>query len=403
MPDPPAMPHLSTAHDVTAMLDDLATLVATESPSADTAATAACAEVVAELGVRLLGAVPERVVVAGHTHLRWRFGSPPTRVVLIGHLDTVWPLGTVARWPFAVHGERVTGPGVVDMKAGLVQLFHGLASVGSLAGVAVLVTSDEELGSPSSRELIEETARGADAALVLEGTRAGTVKTARKGIAQYRLSVTGRAAHAGIEPHKGVNAGVELAHQILAIAALADGAAGTTVTPTVAQVGTTANTIPAGARLHVDVRAFDPDELARVDAALAALTPRVPGAALELERGPRRPAMPESASATLLPIAQQVAADLGLPPLRPVAVGGGSDGNLTAGIGVPTLDGLGPVGGNAHAEGEWADVPEMPRRAALLAGLVSRLLDGAGPAGSAQGGAGPAGPAEGGAGPAEGR
>lgn len=362
-----------------AMLEDLAILVAAESPTADIAATDACAEVVAGLGVRLLGEPPERVVAAGRTHLRWRFGAGPTRVVVSGHLDTVWPIGTVARWPFAVDGVRATGPGVVDMKAGLVQLFHGLSTVDSLDGVTVLVTSDEELGSPSARGLIEESARGAQAALVLEGSRANTVKIARKGITQYTLSVTGRAAHAGVEPDKGINAGVELAHQIIAIAALGDGVAGTTVIPTMAQIGTTGNTIPAAAQLHIDVRSFDPAELVRVDVALQALTPAVPGAALRIEAGLRRPAMPASASAPLLPVAQQVAAELGLPPLRPVAVGGVSDGNITAGIGVPTLDGLGPVGGNAHAEGEWVDVSEMPRRAALLARMVSRLLNGAGP------------------------
>ena len=360
--------------DLDAMLADLATLVAAESPSADTAATAACAEVVAELGVRLLGASPDRVVLAGRTHLLWRFGAVPTRVLLLGHLDTVWPVGTTARWPFTVDGDTATGPGTVDMKAGLVQLFHGLSTVEDLTGVAILVTSDEELGSPSSRPLIEETARGAAAALVLEGTKKGTLKTARKGIAQYQLHVTGRAAHAGIEPERGVNASVELAHQILAAAALADPAAGTTVVPTVATSGTTMNTVPQDAEVHLDVRAFDPSELERVEAALHGLRPTLPGATLSVHKGPNRPAMPESASARLFPVAVQLAAQLGLPPLRGVAVGGGSDGNLTAGVGVPTLDGLGPVGGNAHAEGEWVDITEMPGRAALLGALVTTLL-----------------------------
>ena len=356
------------------MLADLAVLVAAESPSADPAATAACAEVVAAQGARLLGGEPDRVLVDGRTHLRWHFGPGPTRVLLLGHLDTVWPLGTVARWPFTVDGDRATGPGTVDMKAGLVQMFHGLSTVDDLAGVTILVTSDEELGSPSSRDLIERTARGAIAALVLEGTKTGTLKTARKGIAQYEFTVTGRAAHAGIEPERGVNAGVELAHQILAIAALADPAAGTTVVPTTASAGTTRNTVPALAGVHVDVRAFDPAELDRVEAALHALRPVLPGAVLTVHKGPNRPAMPESASATLFPVAVELGAALGLSPLRAVAVGGGSDGNLTAGIGVPTLDGLGPVGGNAHAEGEWIKVTEMPGRAALLGALVSRLL-----------------------------
>jgi glutamate carboxypeptidase len=280
----------------------------------------------------------------------------------------------MARWPFTVDGDTATGPGTVDMKAGLIQLFHGLSTVDDLTGVTILVTSDEELGSPSSRDLIEDTARGAEAALVLEGTKSGTLKTSRKGVHQYRLHVIGRAAHAGIEPERGINAGLELAHQVLAIAALADPAAGTTVVPTVANAGTTMNTVPPTADVHLDVRAFDPAELDRVEAALHGLRPVLPGATLKVHKGPHRPAMPESASATLFPLAVQLAAELGLPPLRGVAVGGGSDGNLTAGVGVPTLDGLGPVGGNAHAEGEWVDVTEMPGRATLLAALVTRLL-----------------------------
>jgi glutamate carboxypeptidase len=356
------------------LLDELARLVAVESPSADPAATAACAEVVADLGVRSTGAQPERLVVAGRTHLRWRFGNGAPRVVLLGHLDTVWPAGTLARWPLTVRDGRATGPGVVDMKAGLVQLFSALSTLDSLDGLAVVITSDEEIGSVSSRELVEQTAAGAVAALVLEPSAAGALKTARKGTASFVLRVTGRASHAGLAPDQGINAGVELAHQILAIAALGDAGRGTTVTPTVASIGTTSNTVPAGAELRVDVRAFEPAELDRVAAAMRALRPVLPGAQLTVEAGPSRPPMPASASADLFALAGNLAGELGLGPLRGEPVGGGSDGNLTAGIGVPTLDGLGAVGGNPHAEGEWVDLAAMPQRAALVAALVRDLL-----------------------------
>lgn len=357
------------------MREDLAGLVAVESPSSDLDALARCADLVAELGRRCTGAAPERVVVADRPHLRWRLGGGPTRVVLVGHFDTVWPVGTLARWPFTVDGDRCTGPGVVDMKGGLVVLFHALAAlaeVGDLDGVAVVCNSDEEIGSPTSLALIEQTAAGAAGALILEGSAEGRLKIARKGIAHYSLCVTGRASHAGVAPHLGVNAGIELAHQVLRIAQLG-APPGTTVTPTDATVGTTSNTVPAQARLSVDVRAFDPAELARVDAALRDLRPVLPDAQLRIESGPSRPAMPESASASTFALAQRVAARLGLPPVTGEAVGGGSDGNLTAGIGVPTLDGLGVIGGNAHAEGEWADLASMPERAALVAGLVAAI------------------------------
>jgi glutamate carboxypeptidase len=355
------------------MRDDLAELIAIESPSADLDALARCADVVADLGARRLGQAPERVLVADRPHLRWRFGAGPPRVVLIGHFDTVWPLGTLVRWPFSVDGDRATGPGVVDMKAGLVILFHALAHLDDLDGVAVVLNSDEEIGSPTSVALIEETARGAAGALVLEGSSEGRLKVARKGIAHYVVRVNGRASHAGIAPHLGVNAGVELAHQVLRIADLGDAAKTTTVTPTDSAAGTTSNTVPAIGRVSVDARSFDPAELARVDAALRGLTPVLPGAGVLVELGPSRPAMPESAAVELFALAQRTAAELGIAPLVGEAVGGGSDGNLTAGIGVRTLDGLGAIGGNAHAEGEWIELSSLPDRAALVGALAAAL------------------------------
>lgn len=352
------------------LVTDLAALVGHESPSDDLVATAAGADLVAELGKRCTGEAPDRIVVDGRTHLRWQFGVR-TDVLLLGHLDTVWPSGTLARWPFGVDGDVATGPGCFDMKAGLVQMFHALSTMDDLTGITVLVTSDEEIGSPTSRALIEQTAAGAKAAFVLEGSAdGGALKIGRKGTSMYRLEVTGRAAHAGLEPEKGVNATIELAQQVLAVAELADPDLGTSVTPTVTSAGTTTNTVPATAEVAVDVRVLSTDEQQRVDRGMHALRPRLSGAALTVHGGPNRPPMAPAGAARLFQLAKSVAERLGLAPLDGVVVGGASDGNFTAGIGVPTLDGLGAVGGGAHAEGEHVLIPAMGERAALLAELV---------------------------------
>ena len=357
------------------LLEHLEALVAVESPSTDLTATAKAADAADALVGSLLGSPCERVEDAGRVHLRWS-GGGPTSVVLVMHVDTVWPMGTLGRWPFSVSEDRATGPGAFDMKAGLVQGLHALSLLPDLTGVRVVITTDEEIGSPTSRGLIEETAAGAAAALVLEPSAGGALKSARKGVSLYELEVTGRAAHAGLEPEKGVNAAIELAHQLLALEAVADAAAGTTVTPTLLSGGTTTNTVPATARVAVDVRAAVAAEQDRVDDALRGLRPVLPGARLTLHGGPNRPPLQASTSRELVVRAQQLAQELGLPPLLDTAVGGGSDGNFTAGIGVPTLDGLGAVGDGAHAEGEYVVVSAMPERAALVAALVTDLLRG---------------------------
>ena len=356
-----------------AMLDDLAELVACESPSDDLDAVARCADVVSDIAWRRLGLTVERLDVAGRVHLRWQVGRP--RVVLLGHLDTVWPLGTIGRWPVSIDGDRITGPGVFDMKAGLVQLFAAVQSLDDIDGVAILVTSDEEIGSESAQSLVEQTCRDARAVLVLEPSADGALKVARKGVGMFRLDIVGRAAHAGLEPHNGINASIEAAHAILAAAAVARSDAGTTVTPTLVTSGTTVNTVPARASVAIDVRAETVDEMHRVEQALSSLSPQLPGAEMKLVTGSFRPPLERTMSADLFARAQRLAAGIGLAELGGVAVGGGSDGNLTAGLGVPTLDGLGAVGGNAHAEGEWASAAAMPQRAALVAALVRDLLE----------------------------
>src|SRR5579875_639696 len=339
--------------------EELAALVSAESPSDDLQATAACARVAAQIGTARLGRPPEELQSAGRLHLRWRFGAQ-CRVLLLGHLDTVWPLGTLGRWPFDVEGDRATGPGVFDMKAGVVQLLAAASMLDDPDGAWVLLTSDEEVGSAAAQPLIADAVRGAAAVLVFEPSADGALKTARKGVAQYTVRVTGRAAHAGLEPERGVNAAVE--------------AAGTTVTPTVVSAGTAANVVPSAATVAVDVRTATLAEQERVSQALRGLGPVVPGAAVEVIQGMRVPPLQAESSRELFALAGQAAADLGLPPLRGVAVGGGSDGNFTAALGVPTLDGLGAVGGNAHAEGEWASLAAMPQRAALAARLIGLIL-----------------------------
>jgi glutamate carboxypeptidase len=237
------------------------------------------------------------------------------------------------------------------------------------SGVEMLFTADEEVGSESSRELLEQRALACGNVLVLEPSAdGGALKTGRKGTGTFEVRIVGRASHAGLDPEKGVNALIEAAHQVLVIAGFGDAAAGTTVTPTVAHVGTADNVVPAEARVRVDVRVTSADEKARVEAAMRSLTPVLAGAAIEVSGDIGRPPMPESASATLFPIAQEVA-----PGIVGLAVGGASDGNFTAAIGVPTLDGLGAVGGGAHADHEYVEVATMPARVALLEALLTRL------------------------------
>ena len=316
------------------------------------------------------------MIVDGRTHLRWRFGPQP-RVLLVGHLDTVWPLGTVARWPFGVRDDQASGPGVFDMKAGVVQLLFALGLVGErrgLDGVTLVLTTDEEIGSPSSRDLLADEARGARAVLIAEPSFDGALKTERKGVALYRARSAGRAAHAGLNPEQGINAAVEVARQVLDLAELADPSSGTTVTPSLISAGTAGNTVPSSAVAHFDVRFATREEGERIAAAFAAVRPAVPGATTSVEQETFVPPLERSSSLELFELAARLQDELGLPPLREASVGGGSDGNHLAALGVPTLDGLGAVGDFAHGEGEFVLVSALAERAALLAALVSELL-----------------------------
>lgn len=351
-----------------AMLDDLRTLIEIESPSNDLDALAESAAALAAMIERHVGGRAQLIEGPAGPHVHWSGGGDP-KVLLVGHHDTVFPMGTLARRPFDVSDGRVTGPGCFDMLGGIVQALHGLATLDDCLGVEMLFSSDEEVGSRSSRELIEERAKACGAVLVLEpSAEGGALKTGRKGCGTFEVIVAGRAAHAGLEPENGINALIEASHQVLAIAELNRPDVGTTVTPTVSSAGTTSNVVPAEARVQVDVRVESADETERVEAAMAALAPVLAGAELSVAGAINRPPMPESASLELFPIAQQVA-----PGIDGYSVGGGSDGNFTAAIGVPTLDGLGAVGGGAHAETEHVLVDTMVDRAKLVAGIVAAI------------------------------
>jgi glutamate carboxypeptidase len=312
-------------------------------------------------------------------HLLVRFGEESgRRILLLGHTDTVFPSGEAARRPFRIEGTTAKGPGVFDMKGGIALMWLALSALqaqgGKTGGITVLLTSDEEIGSPSSRDLIQAEALKAHAVLVLEPSLpGGALKTARKGSGRFTIKAVGRAAHAGIDPEKGINAIEEIAAQVLRLHRISDPQSGTTITVGVIQGGTRSNVIPAEAAIEVDVRISTAQEAERITRLIRSLQPEVAGARLEVRGGINRPPMERTAdTAKLFSLAREVAADLGV-DLQEGSTGGASDGNLTAAFGAPTLDGLGPVGTGAHSLDEAVDIPSLPVRAALVAGLILKL------------------------------
>jgi glutamate carboxypeptidase len=367
------------------MIGMLGDLVEIESGSDDLAGLAAAAALLDDLFADFGEITKHDAHSAGLSHLVLDVpgtgGGRLPHVVVLGHYDTVWPRGTLQRMPYALDEDGVArGPGCFDMKGGLVLLYFALrelenASERPRRDIRVILNCDEEIGSISSRDLIKAVGDGARAALVLESPLpGGALKTARKGTGIYRFEISGRAVHAGIEPELGASAIVELAHQVLALDALNDYQRGTTVNVGVVEGGTRLNVTPARATADISIRVVDAAEAERVDAAIKALRPRVSGTSLAVRAGPARPPMQRTAeSMRLFGQARQIAAHIGLPALLDGATGGGSDGNLVAALGVPTLDGLGPEGGGAHADDEHVLTASMPRRAALLAGLLAEL------------------------------
>jgi glutamate carboxypeptidase len=361
-----------------------AELVGRESLSGDKARCDALADL---LAARLaeVGAVERVANPAGGDHLLVRVAAPEAPAgerpaLVLCHYDTVWPAGTLAARPFRVAGDVAYGPGLYDMKASIAMGELALRSLGPLGlrlprPVTLLITSDEEIGSPTSRALIEAEARGCAFALVLEPPVEphGALKTARKGVGMYTVELAGRAAHAGVEPEKGASAVTELAHQILAANALAAPAEGTTINVGIVSGGSGRNVVPAAARMEIDARAWKMAEAERVGAGFRGLSPVTPGVTLTVSGGFNRPPMERTpASAALFERARTIGAGLGL-SLTEGATGGGSDGNFTAAAGAPTLDGLGAPGQGAHAEHEQISVPGLVERTGLLVALLTGL------------------------------
>lgn len=299
-------------------------------------------------------------------------------VLLLGHMDTVWEVGTLKTMPFRVERGRVHGPGTFDMKAGLVQMVFSLRALRRFneqpaANVIVLINSDEEIGSHSSRKLIEDRARRSKAVLVLEPSLPpdGKVKTFRKGVGAFELHIKGRAAHAGLDPMQGTSAIEELARQIQALHRMTDYDKGITVNVGTVQGGSRVNVVAADARAEVDLRISTIHDANEMERKILDLEPCVAGTEVMVTGGVDRPPLERSAGVlALYEKAKMTAADLGF-QLGEGPAGGGSDGNLTAAVGVPTLDGLGAVGDGAHAAHEYVLLEEMPRRAALLARLLT--------------------------------
>ncbi len=362
------------------MLDLLRRMVEIESPSDDKGAVDKLGKFLGEEFFRLGGKVVfDPQPDFGH-HLQVEFpGDAGKPVLLLGHFDTVWPLGTLKTMPFRVEGGRAFGPGVYDMKAGIAMMLFALRALRSAGAshrpVTVLLDTDEEVGSPTGRPLVETVARECEAVLVLEPSQGpqGHLKTARKGVGDYTIRVRGRASHAGVDFEKGHSAIVELSRQILEIAKFTDLARGITVNPGVIQGGTRTNVVAAEARAEVDIRISRAADARELEQKFAALRPVDPDCLLDVSGGLNRPPMERTeGTVRLFRLAQEHAAALGM-TLDESSTGGGSDGNFTSALGLATLDGMGAVGEGAHAANESILLSELPRRTALLACLLQSL------------------------------
>jgi glutamate carboxypeptidase len=361
-----------------AMTQTLKNLVMIESPSHERMAVNAVADFLARSFGELGADVRRLPQAAFGDHIQVTWGRGERQILLLGHMDTVWPLGEVKERPFRRVRDRATGPGVFDMKGGLVIGLYALASFCELEvtpahQLVFLFNSDEEVGSPTSRELIERQGRRSEAVLVLEPSRDDALVTWRKGVGHFELEIHGVASHAGAAHTQGVSAVEELAHQILRLEAMTDYDRGTTVNVGVVEGGSKVNVRPASAWAEIDLRVTTTEEGRRMTEIIRHLHPVNPQASLIISGGMNRPPWETSAAGQVLfQRAQQAGAALGM-ELWPAGTGGASDGNFTAALGIPTLDGLGVVGNDAHALSEWADLASLPRRAALLAELILDL------------------------------
>ena len=372
-------------------LRDLQQIVDMDSPTDDKARVDAVGRVVRGWLEASGGTVEFFPQTERGNHLRatWQGTEGSATVVLVGHIDTVYPAGTVASRPFTISGNRITGCGVSDMKSGILSGIYALRILRDLdiplPYLRYVVNTDEEVGSQTSRALIEETAKGADAAYILEPGRAvgpGCVVTTRKGIGLYNLRVVGKAAHAGGEPWRGRSATLEMAHKIIALHALttpglsAGNTEGVSVNVGVVRGGSRRNVVAAEAYAEIDVRVPMAAAVAEVEAAMRqiAATATVPETTGELTGGINRPPMERTdAQDRLLVIAGEILGGWDI-PVEPIGTGGGSDGNFTAAIGTPTLDALGPMGGGAHSPEEYLDLTSLPDRIALVASLIAETV-----------------------------
>jgi glutamate carboxypeptidase len=363
------------------MIDTLRHFVIAESPSLEKAHADRCCGIIAAEWCKYDLQVHRIPQENRGDHLRIVSPSNSSRakgqLLVLGHYDTVYASGTLTKMPFRLAAGKAYGPGAFDMKAGIVQaLFahHALQKLNLAPNkrIVFLWTSDEEIGSDSSRKLIETEARRSDAVFVLEpsfGPR-GMIKTARKGVGEAEIIVHGRASHAGLAPEEGINAVHELCHQVLQIQKWNNPRRGTTVNTDIIQGGTRTNVIADRARAVLDLRATSISEMNRIERQLRALRPRLPGARLEVHGGFNRSPLERKMSAALFKRAKSLATQIDL-SLEECVVGGGSDGNLTAALGIPTLDGLGAVGDGAHSTHEHILTAAMPARTALLAALLA--------------------------------
>lgn len=362
------------------MLEDLRKLVNLETPSTDKKLLDKAAEYISSYGKSMLGVDGEIIrseISGNHVIFRIPGESDLKPVLLLAHFDTVWPEGTIERIPFSVENDIIRGPGVFDMKTGLIQGIWAISAAmrkGKLKrSVTLLCNSDEEIGSTGSRELIEKEASRSEAVLVLEPSVDGKLKSGRKGVGDFQVTVIGKAAHAGSEPENGISAIDELAKIIIDLHAMTDLQRGTTVNVGVISGGTRSNVIAAEAHAEVDLRVTSITEGERMIRTILNLQPHNKGARLEIKGGLNRPPMEQTdGNLKLFAIAKGIGKELGL-ELEHCTVGGGSDGNFCSALGIPVLDGVGTVGGGAHAENEHAIYSTMPQRTALVAELIWRI------------------------------
>jgi glutamate carboxypeptidase len=361
------------------IIDDLKEFVSLESPSNDKAAVDRLSRVLAER-FAVVGASTEflpRQDRGDLLRMVWGEGQEPGQTMVLCHMDTVFGVGEIAKNPLRIENGRLYGPGTSDMKAGFTLLLWALRCMKELGlqpkrKVLALLTSDEEIGSHAAREVIEEEARRSAIALIAEPAMPpkGALKTWRKGTADYHIYITGKPAHSGADPTKGISAVEELAHHILTLQKLTDMSVGTIVNVGVIKGGSRSNIVAPDAEAHIDVRFMSMEEAQRIDGIMKGLKPVVPGAVLRVEGGINRPPMVRTdATVALFQKAQALAAELGF-TVDEMGTGGASDGNFTSGVGCPTIDGLGACGDGLHTFEEYVVVDSLPERAALLVRLL---------------------------------